>query len=58
MQIYDEHWGDDLAKLTIFGYWRDDFAKLIIFPYWRDKIGSHGKFSTSVKYIGEVLPDY
>ena len=36
MQSYAEHWGNDLAKLTIFGYWGDDLAKLIIFRYWLD----------------------
>ena len=36
------HWGDDLAKLTIFGHEADDLAKLIIFRYWRDEIGSYG----------------
>ena len=36
MEIYVEHWGDGLAKLTIFRYWgggRNDLAKLIIFLY-------------------------
>ena len=35
MRIYVEHWGDDVAKLTIFRYWGDDLAKLIIFRYWK-----------------------
>ena len=39
MEIHVEHWGDDLAKLTVF-------------RYWGDEIGSYGKFSTSMKYIG------
>ena len=39
VQIYVEHWGDDLAKL-------------IIFQYWGDEIGSYGEFSTSMKYVG------
>ena len=52
MQIYVEHWGDDSAKLTIFGCWEDDLAKLIVFRYWGDKIGSHGEFYTSIQYIG------
>ena len=28
LQIYVEHWGYDLAKLTIFRYWGDDSVKL------------------------------
>ena len=52
MQIYVKHWGDDLAKLTIDRDWGDDLAKLIIFGHWGDEIGSHGKFSTAMKYIG------
>ena len=56
--MYAEHWGNDLAKLTIFGYWGDDLAKLIIFRYWGDEIGSYWKFSTFMKQLGGMLPDY
>ena len=45
MRIYVEHWEDDLAKL-------------IIFRYWGDEIGLYGKFSTSMKYIGGMRPDF
>ena len=51
MQIYVEHWGDDLTKLTIFDIGGNDTAKLTFFDIGEMKL-TRKEIFISVKFLG------